>query len=563
MTKITVIDGSLYQWDTGRKVHIVPDPGVVITEVHYSYLLGKDAFVVFPVKQGDGYDADIPNEILQVNGYFTVYAIHEVVEDEHTVDSITFYVAGRSKPADYVYTETEVLSYDTLKKRVDEIEENGVSGGGSSAEILTEITYDSLKVLRDSGALVPGCFYRIVDYVTTSVQEYTQSAGHPFDVIVRALDENTLDEEAKAVQREGDEYFAGVALGGWQLWYSLDNDASRFAWADEVNGKGVIYRMIDENGNDCPYDFKNIRMQNALNADDATYYYTFDNNGADQSLNGSLCYANVIKDYIDGAKRVNRIIFVAKGFEVSGNSFDHYCYNNVFSRTTKQLRFGRECYGNNFYGLNQLCTFDTKFRNNIVGAETQSIQVGQGASNNVFGNNIYYSSFGNYFRNNVVCKFMYYSTFGHYVQNCILGDSADAPGQYMRFLTFENNVQYVNLFKTNKTTTTYMENVKICSGTVGKSTSRIMIEVSELAQKYAITYANNSSGVLVKYVDADGSSGSGSGGVDFVTDATLTLSNGVLSVNTADVVEADNTLPVTSAAVNETVGNINVLLETI
>lgn len=53
------------------------------------------------------------------------------------------------------------------------------------------------------------------------------------------------------------------------------------------------------------------------------------------------------------------------------------------------------------------------------------------------------------------------------------------------------------------------------------------------------------------------------GGVDFETDETLTLENGVLSVNTADAVEADNTLPITSAAVNETVGNINALLGTI
>ncbi len=53
------------------------------------------------------------------------------------------------------------------------------------------------------------------------------------------------------------------------------------------------------------------------------------------------------------------------------------------------------------------------------------------------------------------------------------------------------------------------------------------------------------------------------GGVDFETDATLTLENGVLSVNTADAVEANNTLPITSAAVNETVGNINALLATI
>jgi hypothetical protein len=83
----------------------------------------------------------------------------------------------------------------------------------------------------------------------------------------------------------------------------------------------------------------------------------------------------------------------------------------------------------------------------------------------------------------------------------------------MRFLTFENNVQYVNLYKTDKATKTYMENVKICSGTVGKSASRIMIEVSELAQKYAITYANNSEGELQKYCDAD-NLGGGGGSVD-------------------------------------------------
>ena len=51
--------------------------------------------------------------------------------------------------------------------------------------------------------------------------------------------------------------------------------------------------------------------------------------------------------------------------------------------------------------------------------------------------------------------------------------------------------------------------------------------------------------------------------VGFETDATLTLKNGILSVNTADVVEEDNTLPVTSAAVFAEVGNINALLGTI
>ncbi len=58
--------------------------------------------------------------------------------------------------------------------------------------------------------------------------------------------------------------------------------------------------------------------------------------------------------------------------------------------------------------------------------------------------------------------------------------------------------------------------------------------------------------------------GTGTGGVNFTTDETLTLSDdGVLSVNTAKDVEKDNTLPVTSAAVYAEVGNINALLETI
>ena len=50
---------------------------------------------------------------------------------------------------------------------------------------------------------------------------------------------------------------------------------------------------------------------------------------------------------------------------------------------------------------------------------------------------------------------------------------------------------------------------------------------------------------------------------DFSIDHTLKLENGVLSVNTVNKVEANNTLPVTSAAVHVTVGNIEALLNAI
>lgn len=127
-------------------------------------------------------------------------------------------------------------------------------------ENMTSIEYDELVQLRDDGELIPGKWYRIVDYHTTTAQEDTQSADHQFDVIVKADSTNVLNENAFAAINEDDAYFTdeGAKLEAWQLKYCLDNDSNRFAWADDRNGKGVIYWMRDEWGNECPYDFKNI-----------------------------------------------------------------------------------------------------------------------------------------------------------------------------------------------------------------------------------------------------------------------------------------------------------------
>lgn len=123
------------------------------------------------------------------------------------------------------------------------------------------LTYAELKALRDTGTLVPGQYYRIIDYVTTTTQVGTRSAAHQFDVILRADSAGTLNEKAWAAHHQGDEYFANCNLAAWSLSYCLDNDTNRFQWADETMGKGVIYDLIDESGNHCRYDFKNIQFQ--------------------------------------------------------------------------------------------------------------------------------------------------------------------------------------------------------------------------------------------------------------------------------------------------------------
>lgn len=136
------------------------------------------------------------------------------------------------------------------------------------------ITYSDLKMLRDGQELKSGTLYRITDFVTiingtydlssiagrTAYIHYARSANHPFDLIVLAINEYTLSEDAIAVQHDGDLYFDTSDLEKWEVKYTIDNNASVYAWADETNGKGVITYLKGEFGNEAYYDFKNIQF---------------------------------------------------------------------------------------------------------------------------------------------------------------------------------------------------------------------------------------------------------------------------------------------------------------
>ena len=188
---------------------------------------------------------------------------------------------------------------------------------------IIEITWSDLKAKRDAGELTLGQLYRITDYQCTTTESETRSAGHQFDIIVLALSKNTLSEQAYAALHSGDTYFANNKLSAWKLWYCLDNDTTRFAWADNTNGKGVIYRMIDEFNNDVPYDFKNIQFYRKWNSNKSLWStissdntgvpcYTFSSSGSssttsftDMSLSISNdIYSNVIKEYIVSIKQI-------------------------------------------------------------------------------------------------------------------------------------------------------------------------------------------------------------------------------------------------------------------
>jgi hypothetical protein len=68
-------------------------------------------------------------------------------------------------------------------------------------------------------------------------------------LILLAVSNNQLHSKVYSPSRPKDE-----------IWYDLDNDTTKYDWA-VADGKGVIYRRIDQNNNDLPYDFKQIRFR--------------------------------------------------------------------------------------------------------------------------------------------------------------------------------------------------------------------------------------------------------------------------------------------------------------
>ena len=233
---------------------------------------------------------------------------------------------------------------------------------------LTKVTYAELKSLRDNGELVEGHLYRITDYEFTTVQADTKSAGHVFDIIVLATSANELSHIARAIAHDGDTYFDGNDLGAWELWYDLDNDTTKYEWADAENGKGVIYRMIDEKRNDCPYDFKNALFFNDKLTTDTTedkYYYTFSYVVDGVLYDGTVekqvayCYRNSMGEYTVNARmKLNMNVWrnTIFGNSCSSNTFGNYCYSNTFGNYCSSNTFGNYC---NYNTFGNSCAYNT------------------------------------------------------------------------------------------------------------------------------------------------------------------------------------------------------------
>ncbi len=117
MDKISIENGRrhFWQWDLGQRLRI--ETGGKACQVHYARDGEEKSLVVEPVPEGDAWLADVPNMYLREARPIEVY-VYVYEAEKYTVCNATFQVCERAKPDDYVYTETEVRTWDALASQI-------------------------------------------------------------------------------------------------------------------------------------------------------------------------------------------------------------------------------------------------------------------------------------------------------------------------------------------------------------------------------------------------------------------------------------------------------------
>lgn len=323
--------------------------------------------------------------------------------------SLPYAILADNSGAKLVTSDGYYLAVKTTKSDIMETYQLKQSGAEVQAildaNFLQSVTYAELVALRQSDGLVPGCKYRITDYECTTITPGTQSAGHQFDIVVQAIDVDTLSEDAEAMLHDGDTYFELCDLRRWELKYTVFNDVSRYAWADSENGKGVVYWMKDEFGNECGYDFKNIQFLRFNTWDDDQQknigYYAW--TGVTDELPGDGRFQ--VKDNTDrkfmytfmrgGSERDASVpyaempsVVLSVNCVIAENWFQpRYplrLNNIVFLNQPRNVKIGAESYNNTVGGSGNV-TIGTGFQGNIIGVGSHDFVIGNAFAGNYVG----------------------------------------------------------------------------------------------------------------------------------------------------------------------------------
>ena len=316
-----------------------------------------------------------------------------------------------------------------------------------------------------------------------------------------------------------------VNMNAWELKYCLDNDKDLFDWA-ETEGRGVIYYLKDEFGNEAPYDFKNAMFQRyqvsmvsnaVLNGlrnmylyqdgyyavtrnNNSKYWYTFAS--SDGTSDGSLfgeCTYNVINPYIylspkgKNIRGINNIVLQ----NANRNSLGHNCFDitilssadgNIFEGSSNNIcgtSFARSTFRDNarmttlystarcIYGVGGQSIMGQNVDGCECGIACSNINFGTFNSSLKLGSSCSQITFGQWCYSVDVQNGSTNITFGNYCSYITIGKVCGyiTFTNYYRYIFIEDNVTRLTFTTTGGSTSQYVQNVKVCRGVTNKSIS--------------------------------------------------------------------------------------------
>ena len=100
-----------YQWDVGQKLIVIDED---CHEVHFCNKTSDVSLVCEIYDENGQRVVNVPNILLQTAYPITIFAYVKNADQSYTKHSHIFQVFARTKPADYVYTETAVKTLETI-----------------------------------------------------------------------------------------------------------------------------------------------------------------------------------------------------------------------------------------------------------------------------------------------------------------------------------------------------------------------------------------------------------------------------------------------------------------
>ena len=351
---LTIYDGrrEFYQWDLDQKL-IVSDS--TINEVHFCNQTGANSLVCEVYTEGEQRLVNVPNILLQDRWPIRAYAHCDCA----TKTSQIFNIIPRSKPHDYVYTETEVKNWDELYKRLDELElgaraiidvellpEEDINSAllyrtaegvywydagwhkvadGDDVAAINESLTNYVKYTDEPGNVVAGgkpgvvglnyatsCGLRIVS--SAGKRHLTVHAGDSTDVLRRngncVLTLNTMDERIKTAivgAKENNENGSWVKSYGNQPPLTDDEKSSAQAWLgipttyDELEDKPFYDTRISLSSDNTQSEFSvEIDGKDAAgwgSAHHDAFLVSEDTYTADELMGAKLTYSDDVMGY--------------------------------------------------------------------------------------------------------------------------------------------------------------------------------------------------------------------------------------------------------------------------